>query len=197
VRAGALEIAPDILVAEAISLKQDWLAAMACPATGLLREGPDAAARLLADYAGQDIRRASATFEQRGLEGEWAALQAPRIMLGPHGASLMIEKTAALTAIDVNTGTASSTEANAAAAREIARQIRLRNLSGLIVIDFASPGPRHQGDGLYQALQKALGTDPAGCRIAGITPSGLVELTRPRRDPPLAEILETAPRMIT
>jgi ribonuclease E/ribonuclease G len=196
IRSTGLEDGTDVLVAEAMALQADWQLLQSSSAIGLLRDGPDAAARLIADHAGDAIVQVGATFEQRGFQHALERLRQPRVDLGK-GGWLMIERTSALTAIDVNTGTGSTAEINAMAAREIAHQIRLRNLSGLIVVDFTAPGPRHKGDGLFQALQKALSPDPAGCRIAGITPSGLVEITRPRRWPPLAELLETAARMGT
>ena len=174
---------------EAKALQAEWQRISASKASSgtMLAPGPDAATRLETDYSGQTIATRQATLEDRDLGTSIAALQAAKVDL-PGGSSLMIEPTAALTAIDVNAGTMPAAAANREALAIIASQLRLRNLSGLILIDFAGG----QAQPLLKPLEKMLGSDPAGCRIGGLTPAGLVEITRPRRDLPLAEKLNGA-----
>ena len=126
------------------------------------------------------------------------ALQ-PRIWL-KSGGYLIIEPTEALTVIDVNSGkyegrrgTAEETylQTNLEAAREIAWQLRLRNISGIIVIDFISmqnPGYEQQ---LLQELKQAVRQDPIQTNVIDITALGLVEITRKKINKPLQEQLRT------
>ena len=112
------------------------------------------------------------------------------------GGSIHIETTRAAVLIDVDTGTPDSGSpertglaVNLAAANAIARQIRLRNLGGGIVIDFV--GAEHRGlrERVRDALAQALASDPARTQILGWTRLGHLELVRPRRGRPLAEAL--------
>jgi ribonuclease G len=111
--------------------------------------------------------------------------------LTPRVGALTIQQTAAVTAIDVDSGAASAEQTNAQAVMEIARQIRLRNLAGMIVIDFAAPrrGAEAHKRHLARALAEALADDPAGPSVLGVSALGLVEVRRPRRGPPLADLL--------
>ena len=118
----------------------------------------------------------------------------------PSGAGIVIEATEALTAIDVNSGGftgGSGPEENALrtnleAAAEIARQIRLRNIGGLIVIDFIQMEEEENWERVLDTLDAGLARDRLPNRIVGHTPSGLVEVTRRRRRESLAQTL-TAP----
>ncbi|MBT7942602.1 MAG: Rne/Rng family ribonuclease, partial [Alphaproteobacteria bacterium] len=107
----------------------------------------------------------------------------------PGGGSLIIHQTAALTAIDVNTGEQKAYEANLEAATEAARQIRLRNISGLIVIDFVPLRDDGQKKDILAALRTAAAGDPLGLNVAGYTRLGLVEMTRPRHGLSLRDVL--------
>jgi len=114
----------------------------------------------------------------------------------PSGGTVIFSETPALIAIDVNVGGAakggreqSSLNTNLEAAIEIARQIRLRNLSGLLVIDFVSMKNRDNGAKLLDALRLALNDDPQQVFLGGFTRFGLVELTRKRTAPSLAALL--------
>jgi ribonuclease G len=111
--------------------------------------------------------------------------------LTPRVGALTIQQTAAVTAIDVDSGAATAEQTNAQAVMEIARQIRLRNLAGMIVIDFAAPRRGAEGHKrqLARALAEALADDPAGPVVLGVSAMGLVEVRRPRRGPPLADLL--------
>lgn len=111
----------------------------------------------------------------------------------PGGGSVIFSETPALVAIDVNTaGTSaggreqSALKSNLEAAREIARQIRLRNLSGLLVIDFVSMKSREKGVRLLDVLKKAVVDDPSQVFVGGFTRFGLIEMTRKRERPSLA-----------
>jgi ribonuclease G len=128
-----------------------------------------------------------------------AALE-PAVPL-PSGGSLLFESGATLTAVDVNSGRQvgdpygqSGAErtllrTNLEAAAEIARQLRLRNLGGVIIVDFIDLKSRDHRRQVVEALRRALSTDPAPCRVEAMSPLGLVEMTRRRRGPSLEELL--------
>jgi ribonuclease G len=139
-------------------------------------------------------------FEHHGVAADVAAALVPRVPLADGGA-LTIELTAAATLIDVDSGaTARARKApaavlatNLAAAREVARQIRLRNLAGPIVIDFVGMRDRRDRDRVRAALAAAL-ADDVDAEVLGWTRLGHLELVRKRRHAPLAELLfERAP----
>lgn len=128
-------------------------------------------------------------------EDEIAGLAAPVAAL-PHGARATITPTPALTAIDVDAGAATAERAAKATAQlrlnreiipELARQIRLRNLGGAIVIDFAGMKPSARPK-LAPDLAAALARDPLKPRLLGFSALGFAEIRRPRRRPPLHEL---------
>jgi Ribonuclease G/E len=132
-------------------------------------------------------------FEEAGLAAAIDAVLRPRVDLAG-GAALHIEPTHAATLIDVDSGKAQALAANLGAAREAARQIRLRNLAGPIVIDFVGMKRPADRDRVLATLKEALADDPEQPEILGWTRLGHVELVRRRREAPLAEILfERAP----
>ena len=113
------------------------------------------------------------------------------------GAYIIIEYTEALTVIDVNSGKAiagKSTNAetfmkiNLEAAREIADQLRLRNLSGIIIVDFIEI-PKTKEKELINAMEEFLKEDSTKSNVADMTKLGLMELTRRRTGKPIHEIL--------
>ena len=113
------------------------------------------------------------------------------------GAYIVIEYTEALTVIDVNSGKAiagKSTNAeifmkiNIEAAREIADQLRLRNLSGIIIVDFIEI-PKTKEKELINAMEEFLKEDSTKSNVADMTKLGLMELTRRRTGKPIHEIL--------
>lgn len=115
------------------------------------------------------------------------------------GGTLIIEPTEALTVIDVNTGKAiqgkrnketTFYKVNLEAAREAARQIRLRNLSGMILIDFIDMEEEEHIKSLIYNLKKELEQDPTQCTFIDITKLGLVELTRRKTHLSLPECLK-------
>ena len=132
-------------------------------------------------------------FEAEAVEAALEALLEPEVPL-PSGARLLIEPVRTLTAIDVDSGRQgargqAALDTNLEAAREIARQLPLRGLSGLIVIDFLEPAQRGEAKQVVSTLRAALKSDPEPCRIQPMAPSGLVEMTRRRGRLPLHEVL--------
>ena len=114
----------------------------------------------------------------------------------PSGGSIIISETPALSAIDVNTGSTSNggreqtaLMTNEEAAIEIAHQMRLRNLSGLLIVDFVSMRRRENQDAIYRKLRRSVGDDPLRPHVVGFTKLGLLEMTRRRKGPSLSEIV--------
>jgi len=106
------------------------------------------------------------------------------------GSSFIIEPTSALTLVDVNQGSADSIPAaNQSAARNIARQCRLRGLNGAIVVDFINMEQKVERAQLLETVTKAFELDFAHTQVHGFTRLGLIELTRRRRTASLAEKL--------
>ncbi|MEA5599837.1 Rne/Rng family ribonuclease [Nostoc sp. UHCC 0252] len=125
----------------------------------------------------------------------------PRVDL-PSGGYIIIEPTEALTVIDVNSGsfTRSATAretvlwTNCEAATEIARQLRLRNIAGVIVVDFIDMESRRDQLQVLEHFNKGLKADKARPQIAQLTELGLVELTRKRQGQNIYELFgETCP----
>jgi ribonuclease G len=180
----------------------------------LLRRGPDAVRRLAAlhptapvltdDAAlaaalrpmlGERVRVVPRAFDAE-TEAAVAALAEPDCDL-PGGVRMSVHPTPALTAIDLDLGTAAGARggkaavhlaANRAALPALARQIRLRNLGGAILVDFAGLSPRRRA-ALGPDLAAALAADPLRPRLLGFTSLGLAEILRPRVHPPLHELL--------
>lgn len=106
------------------------------------------------------------------------------------GGTLVIEPTAAFTAVDVNQGSAPSiAAANLFAARELARQCRLRNLTGAILVDFINMDYKEERHRLLETLTEAFADDLGGAQVHGLTRLGILELTRKRRTASYAEKL--------
>lgn len=122
----------------------------------------------------------------------------PRVDL-PSGGYIIIEKTEALTVVDVNSGsfTRSATAretvlwTNCEAAAEIARQLRLRNIAGVIIIDFIDMDSRRDQLQVLEHFNKALKADKARPQIAQLSELGLVELTRKRQGQNIYELFGT------
>ena len=115
----------------------------------------------------------------------------------PSGGSLIIERTEALTVIDVNTGKNVGTSSleqtvyknNLEAADEIARQLRLRDIGGIIVIDFIDMEVRSNRDSVIRTFRDALARDKTRTQVFDISDLGLVEMTRKRIGEGLLESL--------
>ncbi len=113
----------------------------------------------------------------------------------PSGGSLIIERTEALTVVDVNTGkNVGKTNLeetvfrnNLEAAEEVARQLRLRDIGGIIVIDFIDMEAKANRDAVASALRQALARDKTRTQVFDISELGLVEMTRKRVNEGLLE----------
>ena len=113
----------------------------------------------------------------------------------PSGGSIVVDQTEALTAVDVNSSRATkgsdieetAFNTNLEAAEEVARQMRLRDLGGLVVIDFIDMGSGKHQRAVEDRLQQALRQDRARVQIGKISRFGLLELSRQRLRPSLGE----------
>lgn len=115
----------------------------------------------------------------------------------PGGGYLVIEPTEAMTVIDVNSGKGTNVKGghrkhlylntNLEAAREIARQLKLRNLSGMIMVDFINMDSKEEEQKLLESLSKQLAADPIKTRLVDMTGLGIVEITRKKEYKPLKE----------
>jgi ribonuclease G len=159
----------------------------------LLLDGPGAQDLAFRDWLDPAVDEADTdpgSFDRHGLRDAIAALLAPTVPL-EGGGHMVIEPTRALVAVDVNTGPdtspAASLKVNIAAARDLARQLRLRGLGGQVVVDFA-PMPKRDRGILDQVLKAAFKSE-GEVNLAGWTTLGLYELTRKRDRLPLASLL--------
>jgi ribonuclease G len=124
-------------------------------------------------------------FERHGLEREIKKALTRRVEL-PSGGYIVIDHTEAMTVIDVNTGSYvgrkfledTTLKTNMEACREIVRQLRLRDIGGIIVIDFIDMTDRSNRDAVLTALQAELAQDRTKTYVVEISPLGLVEMTR-------------------
>ena len=131
-------------------------------------------------------------FHKYGIEEEIARIQQRKIPL-PHGGSIVIEQTEALVAIDVNSGNfradnnaeETAFQMNLHAAKEIARQLRLRDLGGVIVNDFIDMREEKHRRTVEKAMRDAVKRDRARTKILKISAFGLIEMTRQRIRPSL------------
>lgn len=131
-------------------------------------------------------------FDKHEIEGEIGHLYKRRVEL-PTGGYIIIEPTEALVSIDVNTGRYTGKKdpektilrTNLDAAREIARQLRLRDIGGIIVIDFIDMESQGNRDKVLQELRMHLGRDRARTRAFQVSELGLIEMTRQRVRPSL------------
>jgi ribonuclease G len=126
-------------------------------------------------------------FDHYGVEIEISRALGRKVWL-KSGGYIIVDQTEALTAIDVNTGryvgkrTLEDTilKTNLEAVREIAYQLRLRNIGGIIILDFIDMEREDNRRKVYSALQDALASDKAKTTISHISPIGLIEMTRKR-----------------
>ena len=106
------------------------------------------------------------------------------------GGRLLIQPTAACVAIDVDGGGRAPLDVDLAAAAELARQVRLRNLGGTIIVDFVDLPTRPERQRLEEALRKAFRGDPAPVEIHPVSSLGIVQISRARRGQPLASLFQ-------
>jgi Ribonuclease G/E len=158
-------------------------------APALLTPAPDPEARLVRDFAPDRINRADAF--PPAIEDAVAALSEADQPL-PEGGRLRVCPTPAATLIDIDAGAADPATANARAVQAVAEAIVLRNLSGVILVDFAALASRTAKTAMVAGLRAALGIDPLRAEVTGHSPAGLVEVVRTRIRPPLHEVLGSA-----
>ncbi len=131
-------------------------------------------------------------FDEYDIEAEIRSLFQSRVDL-PSGGHIIIQPTEALTSIDVNTGRYTGKKdpegtilkTNMDAAREVARQLRLRDIGGIIVVDFIDMESRGNRDKVLQELRTHLGRDRARTKAFAVSELGLIEMTRQRVRPSL------------
>ncbi len=133
-------------------------------------------------------------FARQNVEAHLDAMLSPNVQLRS-GGYLVINQTEALVAIDVNSGRSTrergieetALKTNLEAADEVARQLRLRDLAGLVVIDFIDMESRRNNGAVEKRMKDALKDDRARIQIGAISHFGLMELSRQRLRPSLAE----------
>jgi ribonuclease G len=138
-------------------------------------------------------------FDAFGIEDELRAAGQRNVAL-PSGGYLVIEKTEALTSIDINTGrfvgkkTLEDTivRTNLEACEAIAHQLRIRNIGGLVIIDFIDMEHSDNRQGVYEALEAAFAGDRGRVKFTRISEFGIVELTRKRTRESLEQVLYEA-----
>jgi ribonuclease G len=135
-------------------------------------------------------------FELHGVEGEIQKALSRKVQL-KSGGHLIIDQTEAMTTIDVNTGAyvgfrnleETTFKTNLEATQAIARQLRLRNLGGIIIIDFIDMTSEEHRRQVLRALEKALARDPTKTHISNVSALGLVQMTRKRTRESLEHVL--------
>jgi len=205
IRTAAAAFTDQALTGQLAALQRAWSALVPEGPPGLALAAPDPLTRAIAaldegagpicisgghcaGYEGrlQVLPVGREAFAWFGLEEQLEAALLPSVALSS-GGRLHIDTTRMATTVDIDTaGAASGEEVGREAMVEIARQIRLRNLSGLILIDPPRKGPREP---LLASLRVALAADRVPSVIHGVTKAGLIEISRPRLRPSLAELM--------
>jgi len=203
--APALEANAPAEVVAPVDPALDLLRLFVGPAASRIAADSEAMAKIVREWLGahapewrgaverEPVGRTSLESEAVRAELE-AALESEAAL--PGGGVLVIESAAGTTVVDVDTDRAAAASAKATfagvnreAAREIARQIRLRNLGGRIVVDFAGLGEARELPAAIAILRGAVAGDPMAVRIGRPSDFGLVELMRRRERPTLVEML--------
>jgi ribonuclease G len=140
-------------------------------------------------------------FDRYGIEEEIAEAFGRRVNL-PSGGYIIVEPTEALVSIDVNTGKFTGKgrkdpeetilRTNLDAAREVARQLRLRDVGGIVVADFIDMDSQENRDRVLQEIRTHLGRDRARTKAFAVSELGLIEMTRQRVRPSLFQTLTRA-----
>jgi ribonuclease G len=202
----SLGAAPPKRLYHDLSLAERVLRDMVSPATGAARVDSRETFQRLAAFADaympalrgklEHYTGERPLFEVHGVEEEIQKALARRVDL-KSGGTLVIDQTEAMTTIDVNTGgyvgqrnfDDTVFKTNLEAAQAIARQLRLRNLGGIIVVDFIDmESPEHRA-AVLDELRRALARDRTRMTVSGFTALGLVEMTRKRTRESLAHVL--------
>lgn len=199
-------VAERSLIFQDLSLPVRALRDVLCPNTELVRVDSGETYQKMIDFA--NLYAMSAVeklmhyqgerplFDLYNVEEEIEKAMSRKVEL-KSGGYLIFDQTEALTTVDVNTGSFVSGKnlsdtifkTNLEAAQSIARQLRLRNLGGIIIIDFIDMDEDEQREAVLEELNKAVVLDRARVGVNGFTPLGLVEMTRKRTRESLAHIL--------
>ena len=161
------------------------------------RTAKDFMKRLMPSHAKrvQPYRDTLPVFTRYRVESQLDSMHSSTVQL-PSGGYIVISPTEALVAIDVNSGRATrernieetATKTNLEAASEIARQLRLRDLAGLVVVDFIDMAERRNARSVERRLKDAVQSDRARIQMGRISSFGLLEFSRQRLRPSLQEI---------
>jgi len=211
VQARARSVAAPALLHEDLTLAQRVLRDMARPCTRSIIVDSRSAARALTEWASlytpalaeriQHYSGEQPLFDTANVDAAIQAALSRRVDL-KSGGYLIVDQTEALTTIDVNTGgfvggrnfDQTIFKTNLEAAQAIARQLRLRNLGGIIIIDFIDMQDEAHRQAVLDELNKALGRDRMRVAVNGFSRLGLVEMTRKRtRDSLAHQLCETCP----
>ncbi|MCA0919235.1 ribonuclease E/G [Pseudooceanicola nanhaiensis] len=184
--ASAEEVIDDILAMAALATQ---VLADLEGAPELLVEGDGPHALAWRDWSEPaQVTEGADALERDDVAGAIEALAEPEVPL-PGGGTMVVEPTKAFVAVDVNTGgdtsPAAGLKANTAAARELPRQLRLRGLGGVVILDPA-PMPKKDRRGFEGSLRAAFRADDVETNLSGWTPLGNYELQRKRARLPLA-----------
>lgn len=153
------------------------------------REAKDFMKMLMPSHAKnvKPYREEKSLFTAFGIEPQLDAMFSPQVTL-KSGGYLVINPTEALVSVDVNSGKSTrehniedtAVQTNLEAAEEVARQLRLRDLAGLIVIDFIDMDERRNNNSVERKLKDCLKSDRARIQVGRISPFGLMEMSRQR-----------------
>lgn len=193
-------------VYEDLPLPQRVLRDLAGPTTEVVRVDSETAFARMREYAQRFVAplapkielytRASPIFDLYSVEDEIGRALRRKVPL-KSGGHVVFDQTEAMTTIDVNTGAyvghrnleETVFRTNLEAAVAIARQLRLRNLGGIIIIDFIDMAVEEHRDEVLATLSALLAGDPAKTHIMNVSPLGLVEMTRERNRESLGHVL--------
>lgn len=164
------------------------------------REAKDFMKMLTPSYARnvKQYKEPTPLFAAHGLEQQLSSLTKSEVQL-PSGGYLVINSTEALVAVDVNSGRATkehsieetALKTNLEAATEVARQLKLRDLGGLVVIDFIDMDDNRHNRNVEKRLKDALKSDRARIQMGKISNFGLLEMSRQRLRPSMTEVAFT------
>lgn len=193
VRAKArIEAAPCLLYAKANPLFE-YMAANSMTLDKIIVNARNVEAEIKEEFDGDfEVEVVNEPFKHFGIdEAIFAALEKEVRLKG--GGRIFIEETKAFVAVDVDTGddrgNGSISRLNEEAAIEIARQIRLRNLSGKIIVDFAGSSEYRYMKPVLEVLEREVAKDPIRTHVVGLSRAGNVEIIRIRRRPSLSDVM--------
>lgn len=212
-RTAAAEAEDSVLENEYATLAEKWLGLQSIlvnsNAIGPVQDTESVVERYLRDYGNGGIQRIiacgkvpfdtdipvtvceRAEIEQKVKNAVKSALQ--HTVTLPHGGTLVIDPCEAMTVVDVNTASDTRKSGNGflmtnlEACAEIAAQLRLRNISGIVIIDMIDMETDDEREQVLEALRKAVRDDRVKTVVHGMTRLGLIELTRKRTDPSVYE----------